>query len=74
LDENGNFSSVGFSKELQKKMNSGIKTVFVIGGPYGFSDSVYSKAQGKSLSLMTFSSNGALIFYRTVVSIYHITQ
>jgi 23S rRNA (pseudouridine1915-N3)-methyltransferase len=41
-------------------MNSGIKTlVFVIGGPYGFSDMVYSKAQGKiSLSLMTFSSNG----------------
>ena len=44
LDENGkNFSSVGFSDELQKKMNSGIKTlVFVIGGPYGFSDTVYS--------------------------------
>ena len=39
LDENGkNFSSVGFSAELQKKMNSGVKTlVFVIGGPYGFS-------------------------------------
>ncbi|RZJ48541.1 MAG: 23S rRNA (pseudouridine(1915)-N(3))-methyltransferase RlmH, partial [Flavobacterium sp.] len=28
LDENGkNFSSVGFSEELQKKMNSGIKTL-----------------------------------------------
>ena len=38
-------------------MNSGIKTlVFVIGGPYGFSDQVYAKANGKiSLSQMTFS-------------------
>jgi 23S rRNA (pseudouridine1915-N3)-methyltransferase len=55
-------------------MNSGIKTVFVIGGPYGFSDSVYSKAQGKTFA-NDFSSNGALIFYRTVVSwIYHITN
>ena len=58
LDENGkSFSSISFSEELQKKMNSGIKTlVFVIGGPYGFSETVYAKAQGKiSLSLMTFS-------------------
>ncbi|GAA6770539.1 hypothetical protein AAGS39_12830 [Flavobacterium sp. CGRL2] len=66
LDENGkNFSSVGFSEELQKKMNSGIKTlVFVIGGPYGFSDTVYSKAQGKiSLSLMTFSHQMVRLFF-----------
>ena len=58
LDENGKtFSSVGFSDFLQKKMNAGIKTlVFVIGGPYGFSDTVYQKAQSKvSLSEMTFS-------------------
>ncbi|MGL5112954.1 MAG: 23S rRNA (pseudouridine(1915)-N(3))-methyltransferase RlmH, partial [Flavobacterium sp.] len=48
LDENGkNYSSVAFSLELQKKMNAGIKTlVFVIGGPYGFSDTVYAAAQG----------------------------
>ena len=58
LDENGdNFSSIGFSDFLQKKMNSGIKTlIFVIGGPYGFSDAVYKKANGKiALSKMTFS-------------------
>jgi 23S rRNA (pseudouridine1915-N3)-methyltransferase len=50
LDENGKtFSSVGFSDYLQKKMNAGIKTlVFVIGGPYGFSETVYQKAQGKA--------------------------
>lgn len=58
LDENGeNFSSIGFSDFIQKKMNSGIKTlVLVIGGPYGFSESVYKKANGKiALSKMTFS-------------------
>ncbi|RKS23366.1 23S rRNA (pseudouridine1915-N3)-methyltransferase [Flavobacterium endophyticum] len=66
LDENGkSFSSVGFSEELQKKMNSGIKTLaFVIGGPYGFSETVYAKAQGKvSLSLMTFSHQMVRLFF-----------
>jgi len=66
LDENGkNFSSVGFSQELQKKLNSGVKTlVFVIGGPYGFSDAVYSKAQSKiSLSAMTFSHQMVRLFF-----------
>lgn len=66
LDENGkNFSSVGFSQELQKKMNSGIKTLaFVIGGPYGFSEAVYQKAGGKiSLSPMTFSHQMVRLFF-----------
>lgn len=66
LDENGKtFSSVGFSEELQKKMNSGIKTlVFVIGGPYGFSQNVYAKASGKiSLSQMTFSHQMVRLFF-----------
>lgn len=65
LDENGKtFSSIGFSDFLQKKMNAGIKTlVFVIGGPYGFSDTVYQKAQGKvSLSEMTFSHQMVRLF------------
>lgn len=66
LDENGRtFSSVGFSEELQKRMNSGIKTLaYVIGGPYGFSDAVYAKAQGKvSLSAMTFSHQMVRLFF-----------
>ncbi|SNB13470.1 Ribosomal RNA large subunit methyltransferase H [Flavobacterium psychrophilum] len=66
LDENGKtFSSVAFSDQLQKKMNSGIKTlVFVIGGPYGFSDDVYKKAFGKiSLSQMTFSHQMVRLFF-----------
>ncbi len=66
LDENGkSFSSVGFSDELQKKMNAGIKTlVFIIGGPYGFSDTVYAKANGKiSLSQMTLSHQMVRLFF-----------
>lgn len=65
LDENGtSFDSIEFSKFLQKQMNSGIKQlVFVIGGPYGFSDKIYKKSQGKiSLSKMTFSHQMVRLF------------
>jgi 23S rRNA (pseudouridine1915-N3)-methyltransferase len=65
LDEKGKeYSSMDFSKFLQKKMNSGIKQmVLVIGGPYGFSDKVYQKATGKiSLSKMTFSHQMIRLF------------
>ena len=65
MDENGKqMDSVAFSNYLQKHMNSGIKQlVFVIGGPYGFSQEVYSKAQGKlSLSKMTFSHQMVRLF------------
>ena len=66
LDENGkSFSSIEFADNLQKKMNSGVKTlVFVIGGPYGFSDAVYNKSFGKiSLSKMTFSHQMVRLFF-----------
>ena len=65
LDENGKqYTSIDFAQYLQKKMNSGIKRlVFVIGGPYGFSNSVHQKAQGKiSLSKMTFSHQMVRLF------------
>lgn len=65
LDENGKeFNSIDFSNYLQKHMNSGIKNlVFVIGGPYGFSDSMYQRAQGKvALSKMTFSHQMVRLF------------
>ncbi|WP_417197584.1 23S rRNA (pseudouridine(1915)-N(3))-methyltransferase RlmH [Bizionia sp.] len=65
LDENGKqMHSVAFSEYVQKFMNSGIKQlVFVIGGPYGFSEAVYAKAQGKlSLSKMTFSHQMIRLF------------
>ncbi|MFY0712810.1 23S rRNA (pseudouridine(1915)-N(3))-methyltransferase RlmH [Seonamhaeicola sp. NFXS20] len=66
LDEKGKQqSSVEFSRYLQKHMNSGIKQlVFVIGGPYGFSEAVYKKANGKiSLSKMTFSHQMVRLFF-----------
>lgn len=66
LDEKGKeFSSMNFSKYIQKHMNSGVKRViFVVGGPYGFSKDVYNKAQGKiSLSQMTFSHQMVRLFF-----------
>ena len=65
LDDKGkHFTSIEFSQYLQKKMNSGIKQlVLVIGGPYGFSDTVYKKAIAKiSLSKMTFSHQMIRLF------------
>ena len=46
-------------------MNSGIKNlVFVVGGPYGFSEAVYKRAQEKmSLSKMTFSHQMIRLFF-----------
>lgn len=58
LDENGlEMRSVDFAQWVQKKQAaSGKRLVFVIGGPYGFSPSVYQLAHEKiSLSRMTFS-------------------
>ncbi|MCH1436761.1 23S rRNA (pseudouridine(1915)-N(3))-methyltransferase RlmH [Flavobacteriales bacterium] len=66
LDEKGQvFRSLAFANHLQQKMNSGIKRlVFVVGGPYGFDDSLYVKAQGKvSLSKMTFSHQMIRLFF-----------
>lgn len=65
LDEYGKqHTSIEFSNYLQKKMNAGIKRmVIVIGGPYGFSEEIYQKAQGKlSLSKMTFSHQMVRLF------------
>lgn len=58
LDEKGQeFRSIEYAEWLQKRMNSGVKRlVFIIGGPYGFSDAVYKRTNEKiSLSKMTFS-------------------
>ena len=58
LDERGtSYTSRKFSEFLQKKQNAGTKTlVLVIGGAFGFSDSVYARADGKiAFSEMTFS-------------------
>ncbi|HVA98807.1 MAG TPA: 23S rRNA (pseudouridine(1915)-N(3))-methyltransferase RlmH [Bacteroidia bacterium] len=58
LDENGKtYNSIEFSDYVQHIMNKGIKNVvFAIGGPYGFSDEIYKRANDKiALSRMTFS-------------------
>ncbi|WP_374958502.1 23S rRNA (pseudouridine(1915)-N(3))-methyltransferase RlmH [Gilvibacter sp.] len=66
LDEAGKqFTSMAFADYLQQRMNSGIKTlVFVIGGPYGFAEEVYQRANSKlSLSKMTFSHQMVRLFF-----------
>tara|TARA_B110000977_G_scaffold139427_1_gene176952 strand:+ start:563 stop:1036 length:474 start_codon:yes stop_codon:yes gene_type:complete len=66
LDENGKeFSSLGFSEYLNKKMSSGCKRlIFIIGGPYGFSKTLQQKYKAKiSLSQMTFSHQMIRLFF-----------
>ena len=58
LDEHGReFTSLQFASYLEKKMaNIAKRLIFVVGGPYGFSNRVYQAAQEKiSLSKMTYS-------------------
>lgn len=65
LDEHGKeFRSIEFADYLQKRMSSGRDVVFVVGGPYGFSEAVYQRANGKiSLSKMTFSHQMVRLFF-----------
>lgn len=65
MDEKGKqYSSIDFSKYLQKQMNAGIKQlVLAIGGPYGFSEAVHKHARESiSLSKMTFSHQMVRLF------------
>lgn len=64
LDEHGKeYRSMEFAQVMQKKMSSGRDIFFVIGGPYGFSQSVYDRANSKiSLSQMTFSHQMVRLF------------
>lgn len=57
LDEHGKeFRSIEYARWLQQKQQTARRLVFVIGGPYGFSNAVYSRSNEKiSLSKMTFS-------------------
>ena len=58
LDDKGlALSSTGFAEFLNKKMVSSTnELVFIVGGAFGFSESVYKRAKTKlSLSKMTFS-------------------
>lgn len=66
LDERGKeFTSREFALWMEKQMASGRKRiVFVIGGPYGFSQAVYDRAGGKvSMSRMTFNHEMIRLFF-----------
>ena len=66
LDETGKqMDSLFFSNFINaRRMGSNKRLIFLIGGPYGFSDSVYKRANEKiSLSIMTFSHQMIRLFF-----------
>ena len=66
LDEKGmELSSQQFAAYLDKKAVGSISNlVFVVGGPYGFDESVHHRANDKlSLSRMTFSHQMVRLFF-----------
>lgn len=66
LDEKGKkYTSVLFSNYLNKQMIGSVQhLIFIIGGPYGFDESVYQRANGSiSLSDMTFSHQMVRLFF-----------
>jgi Uncharacterized conserved protein len=66
LDEKGKeLRSIEFADFLGAKLNSSIKTlVFISGGPYGFDDSLKTRANFiLSLSKMTFSHQMVRLFF-----------
>lgn len=66
LDEKGkSFGSIGFSKYLNSIRSSSHKRlIYIVGGPYGFSEEVYAKAHEKiALSSMTFSHQMVRLFF-----------
>lgn len=66
LDEGGKeFRSIEFSAYLEKKQSQvARRLVFIVGGPYGFSPTIYNLAKEKvSLSKMTFSHQMVRLFF-----------
>lgn len=66
LDERGDeFRSVEFARFLDRKILANTQQlVFVIGGPYGFSEAVYGRANSRlSLSKLTFSHQMIRLFF-----------
>ncbi len=66
LDERGTeMSSTEFARYIAQKQNASTKRLyFLIGGPFGFSDTIYKRANGKlSLSRMTFSHQMIRLFF-----------
>jgi len=66
LDEKGKgFDSIDFSKYINtRRSGSHKRMVFVIGGPYGFSEEMYARGREKiALSSMTFSHQMIRVFF-----------
>ena len=66
LDEHGSErTSMDFASWMQKKMAAGPKRlVFIVGGPYGFSDAIHQKGNEEiSLSRMTLSHQMIRMFF-----------
>lgn len=66
LDEHGSErSSMDFAAWMQKKMSAGLKRlVFIVGGPYGFSEEVHKRGNEEvSLSKMTLSHQMVRMFF-----------
>ncbi|MBD5290748.1 MAG: 23S rRNA (pseudouridine(1915)-N(3))-methyltransferase RlmH [Bacteroides sp.] len=66
LDERGKeYTSLEFAAQFEKWQYSGKKRIiFIVGGPFGFSDDVYSRSDGKlSLSRMTFNHEMVRLFF-----------
>ncbi|HVW98572.1 MAG TPA: 23S rRNA (pseudouridine(1915)-N(3))-methyltransferase RlmH [Mucilaginibacter sp.] len=66
LDENGmSLTSEKFAAYLDKKAIGSVSSmIFIVGGPYGFDPSIYSRANDKiSLSPMTFSHQMVRLFF-----------
>ena len=66
LDEKGEeLSSQQFAAYLDKKAISAVvNLVFIVGGPYGFDESIYRRANDKlALSRMTFSHQMVRLFF-----------
>lgn len=66
LDDKGKeYTSPDFSKFIAQKQNASTKRlVFLIGGPFGFDQKVYERADGKvSFSKMTFSHQMIRLFF-----------
>lgn len=65
LDEKGKeYTSVEMANYLQKRMNGGTDIVFIVGGPFGFSERIYERANSKlALSKLTFSHQMVRLFF-----------
>ncbi|RWU04447.1 23S rRNA (pseudouridine(1915)-N(3))-methyltransferase RlmH [Pedobacter chitinilyticus] len=66
MDEKGKkYSSVLFAQYINKQMVGSVQNlVFIIGGPYGFDESIYKRANSSiSLSDMTFSHQMVRLFF-----------